>query len=130
MQDITYDVRIYKTDVYKGAKLTTYYVRWKVGAKRWKEAYRIKAQAASFEAQLRAAASAGEAFDVKTGRPVAWRQATNRLTWYDFACAYADMKWKDASAKHRADIACSYLPPSRCSSAAEVSRTTRRSAEL
>jgi integrase len=105
MQDITYDVRIYKTDVYKGAKLTTYYVRWKVGAKRWKEAYRIKAQAASFEAQLRAAASAGEAFDVKTGRPVAWRQATNRLTWYEFACAYADMKWKDASAKHRADIA-------------------------
>ncbi|GAA4629809.1 hypothetical protein GCM10023196_052670 [Actinoallomurus vinaceus] len=105
MQDMTYDVRIYKTDVYKGAKVTTYYVRWKVGSKHWKEPYRVEAQAASFEAQLRAAASAGEAFDVRTGRPVSWCQATNRMSWYSFACAYADVKWKDASAKHRADIA-------------------------
>ena len=27
------------------------------------------------------------------------------MSWYSFACAYADVKWKDASAKHRADIA-------------------------
>ena len=28
----TYDVRIYKTEVWKGKQTTTYYVRWKVGA--------------------------------------------------------------------------------------------------
>ena len=27
------------------------------------------------------------------------------MSWYDFATSYIDMKWKDASAKHRADIA-------------------------
>jgi hypothetical protein len=27
------------------------------------------------------------------------------MTWYEFACAYTDMKWKKASAKYRKDIA-------------------------
>ena len=27
------------------------------------------------------------------------------MTWYEFACAYADMKWKAASAKYRNNIA-------------------------
>lgn len=33
MENITYDVRLYKMDVYVGAKVTTYKVRWKVGPK-------------------------------------------------------------------------------------------------
>ncbi len=36
---------------------------------------------------------------------MAWKQTINHMSWYEFACDYADMKWKDASAKHRADIA-------------------------
>jgi anti-sigma regulatory factor (Ser/Thr protein kinase) len=52
MQDITYDVRIYKTHVYKGKKVTTYYVRWKTGGKSWKEPYRSAAQADSFRSSL------------------------------------------------------------------------------
>ena len=31
MDNITYDVRIWKTEIYKGAKVTTYRVRWKTG---------------------------------------------------------------------------------------------------
>ena len=31
MDNITYDVRVYKTEVYKGKTVTTYYVRWKAG---------------------------------------------------------------------------------------------------
>ncbi|MER7505943.1 tyrosine-type recombinase/integrase [Nonomuraea pusilla] len=48
----------------------------------------------------------GEAFSLLTGEPVSWNR-TKRATmsWYDFACAYVDMKWKAASAKHRAGIA-------------------------
>lgn len=34
----TYDVRVYRTEVYKGSEVTTYWVRWKVGARLWKEA--------------------------------------------------------------------------------------------
>ena len=31
MDNITYNVRIWKTEVYKGAKVTTHKVRWKTG---------------------------------------------------------------------------------------------------
>lgn len=106
MQDITYDVRIYKTDVYEGRTVTTYYVRWRTADKRWKEAYRNSAQAESFRSSLMSAARNGEAFELVTGRPVSWQRATTAdMSWYDFACAYVDMKWKDASAKYRHDIA-------------------------
>lgn len=105
MQDITYDVRIYKTEVYTGKTVTTYYVRWKVGGRPWREPFRIKAQAESFQAELRTASRKGEAFDVATGRPVSWGRVGGEMSWYEFACAYVDMKWKDASAKYRHDIA-------------------------
>ena len=40
MEDgITYDVRVYRTEVYKGAKVTTYWVRWKVGGEVRKEPF-------------------------------------------------------------------------------------------
>ncbi len=34
MDGVTYDVRVYKTEVYKGKRVTTYKVRWKVRADR------------------------------------------------------------------------------------------------
>jgi hypothetical protein len=74
MDNITYSVRIWKTETYKGVKVTTYKVRWKTGTKRWKRPFRAKAQAASFEAELRSAASRGEAFDTTTGQPISWGQ--------------------------------------------------------
>src|SRR6266536_1467597 len=108
MEDITYNVRVYKTKVYKGAKVTTYYVRWKVGPREWTEPHRNAAQADSFRSALLTVARNGEAFSLTTGRPVFWqREEDDRkdMSWYDFACAYTDMKWKSASAKYRKDIA-------------------------
>jgi len=29
--DSTYDIRVYRTEVYKGARVTTYRVRWRAG---------------------------------------------------------------------------------------------------
>jgi hypothetical protein len=99
-------VRIWKTETYKGAKVTTYKVRWQTGGtKRWKKPFRAKVQAASFEAELRSAASRGEAFDLTTGQPVSWGRVGDNLSWYDFCVSYVDMKWKDSSAHHRANIA-------------------------
>jgi hypothetical protein len=40
-----------------------------------------------------------------TGRPTAWEREKTQTTWYEFACTYTDMKWKQASAKYRKDIA-------------------------
>jgi hypothetical protein len=73
MDNITYDARIWKTEIYQGAKVTTYKVRWKTGtAKPWKEPFRhsTQAKAESFRSSLLAAARKGEAFDIATGRPV------------------------------------------------------------
>ena len=105
MDNITYDVRIWKTEIYKGAKVTTYRVKWKTGPRRWKQPFRTKAQAASFEAELRSAARKGEAFDITTGRPVSWGREDNDMSWYEFCVSYVDMKWKVSSAHHRENIA-------------------------
>ena len=101
----TYDVRVYRTEVYKGRAVTTHRVRWKVGAKLCKEGFRTAAQADSFRSALLTAARKGETFSLATGRPVAWDRVKADTTWYEFACSYADMKWKQASAKYRKDIA-------------------------
>ena len=101
----TFDVRVYRTEVYKGAEVTTYKVRWKVGARLWKEGFRNAAQADSFRSSLLTATRKGEAFSLTTGRPTAWEREKAQITWYEFACTYVDMKWKQASAKYRKDIA-------------------------
>lgn len=101
----TYDVRVYRTEVYKGVRVTTYRVRWKTGYRPWREGFRTAAQADSFRSALLTAARKGEAFSLTTGRPTAWERAKADISWYDFACAYVDMKWKQASAKYRKDIA-------------------------
>jgi integrase len=105
MENITYDVRIWKPEVYRGAKVTTYTVRWKAGGRRWKQPFRVKAQADSFAAELRTAARKGEAFDTTTGRPVSWGRVGNDMSWYDFCVSYVDMKWKSSAAHQRANIA-------------------------
>src|SRR5215468_1179671 len=101
----TYDARVYRTEVYKGKKTTTYHVRWKVGDKLWREGFRTAAQADSFRSALLTAARKGEVFSLATGRPAAWERTKADTTWYEFACLYVDMKWKQASAKYRKDIA-------------------------
>jgi len=105
MENITYDVRVWKTEVYRGTKLTTYTVRWKVGDRAWKQPFRVKAQADSFQAELRAATRRGEAFDVTTGRPISWGRITKNVSWYDFCVSYVDMKWKRSAAHRRSNIA-------------------------
>jgi integrase len=101
----TFDARVYQTEVYKGRQVTTYWVRWKVGDRLWKEPFRTVAQADSFRSSLLTAARKGEAFSLVTGRPVTWQRERHATGWYEFACVYADMKWKQASAKYRKDIA-------------------------
>src|SRR6516225_608104 len=101
----TYDARVYRTEVYRGKAVTTYHVRWKVGGKLWREGFRTAAQADSFRSALLTAARKGEIFSLATGRPVTWERTKADTTWYEFACLYVDMKWKQASAKYRKDIA-------------------------
>jgi len=101
----TFDVRVYRTEMYRGVKVTTYRVRWKVGKREWRQGFRSAAQADSFRSALLTAARRGEAFSLATGRPTAWEREKAAASWYELACTYVDMKWKQASAKYRKDIA-------------------------
>ena len=69
MDNITYDVRIWKTKIYKGGRSPPTKSGGRPDPRPWKQPFRTKAQAASFEAELRSAARRGEAFDITTGRP-------------------------------------------------------------
>lgn len=103
--DTSYDARVYRTEVYRGSEVTTYRVRWKVGGRLCREGFRTAALADSFRSSLLTAARKGDSFSVDTGRPTAWDRNRAETTWYEFACRYVDMKWKQASAKYRKDIA-------------------------
>jgi integrase len=103
--DTTYDVRVYKTEVYRGTRATSHTVRWKTAQRPWRRTFRNAAQADVFRAELLAAARKGEAFNVDIGEPVSWQRDEPGMTWYEFACGYVDMKWKTASAKYRRAIA-------------------------
>lgn len=69
MNGATYDVRVYKTEVYRGANVTTYTVRWRTGPKTWRAPFRTSAHADSFRSSLLTAARNGEAFSLAAGRP-------------------------------------------------------------
>ena len=101
----TYDVRIYRTEVYKGARVMTYNVRWKTGSKLWKQPFRNAAQADSYRSSLLTAARKGEVFSTETGRPVSWQRDESPTTWYDLALSYAAAKWPYASPNYRRPIA-------------------------
>lgn len=101
----TYEVRVWRTKVYEGAKGKTYTVRWKVAGREWPLTFKTSALADSFRSELLSAARKGEAFDVETGRPVSWERNHKDASWYEFACAYTDLKWKSAAATYRRSIA-------------------------
>ncbi|GLZ36332.1 integrase [Lentzea sp. NBRC 105346] len=99
--ETTYDVRFWKTDVYRGEKTTTYKVRWTVAGKPFKRPHKTAALANSFRSELVAAAKRGEAFYVGTGLPVSMDRQDVTTTWFTFASDYAAMKWPNLAANSR-----------------------------
>jgi integrase len=98
----TYNVRIWKTKVYKGKRVTSHYVRWCVDGIEFKNPFRTSAQADSFRADLLSAARKGEAFFVDTGLPVSLAQRQRRdISWFAYACSYVDHKWPRAAVTTR-----------------------------
>ncbi len=47
------------------------------------------------------AARQGEAFDVESGLPISMSRTTREMSWYEFACAFVDMKWPRVAATTR-----------------------------
>jgi integrase len=103
--DVTFDVRVYRTEIYKGAKVTTYKVRWKVGTRLFKTPFRNAAQADSFRSSLLMAARRGESFSLETGRPLSWMRGEPQKSWFDLVLGYSAAKWPYAAPNHRRSIA-------------------------
>lgn len=113
MTETTYDVRIWSIEQRKGKHKTTYRVSWKAGRQTpFKRSFDTKGLAATFHAKLRSAAKEGVSFDLATGLPVTMLQATESLSWHEFACMYVDMKWPDISPSHRRSTVQSLTPVS------------------
>jgi integrase len=104
-EDTTYDVRVYKIEVYKGAKVITYRVRWKTAHRLCKEGFRNRAQADSFRSSLLTAARKGEAFSLSTGQPISWKRDDSGVSWYALTLDYTAAKWPHAAPNHRKSIA-------------------------
>ncbi|WP_017974407.1 tyrosine-type recombinase/integrase [Actinopolyspora halophila] len=107
MTETTYDVRVWQLKVRKNSrgKVTSYGVRWIVATEEFYESFKNKAQAESFRSDLVSAARKGEAFRVDTGLPVSMSRTVEEMSWFDFACAYVDMKWPEQSGNSRKGIA-------------------------
>jgi integrase len=103
--DTTYNVRIWELQVNAGARKTTYTVRWKVDKREFPRTFSTRALADGFRSDLITAARKGEAFDRATGLPVSMVRRDNDMSWFDFACAYVDMKWHGAAGNSRKGVA-------------------------
>ena len=100
--DLSYDVRIWTVEIRNGARRTTYRVRWFVGASSFTEQFVTRKLADSFRAGLLQAASRGESFDRRTGRPrseAVLARADRR--WVEVAREFIDDHWDDFSPRHR-----------------------------
>lgn len=103
--ELSYDVRIYKTRVRKGKRRNTYGVRWAVAGEEQHQTFATSKLAESFRSELVTAARKGVAFDKRTGLPESMARVLNRRTWYEHATDFVDVKWPHASARHRKNIA-------------------------
>jgi site-specific recombinase XerD len=106
--ETSFDVRISET--FQIAKLAngkfSYRVRWRVAREPHGKSFANKTLAKNERSKLLSAVGRGEAFYVDTGRPISEaRAAASKVTFYEFACEYADMKWPRGAANSRRSTA-------------------------
>jgi len=101
----TYDVRIWALIRTKGARSTTYTVRWVVGGHRWQRTFSTAKLAEGFRTGLVVATREGVAFQTATGLPATSQPDAVPRSWLEHAMDYVCMKWPAASPRHRKGIA-------------------------
>lgn len=101
----SYDVRVWAINTYKGARRSTYTVRWQAGAARHQRTFPTRKLAESFRSKLLTAANQGEPFDPRSGLPLSLVESKAQVSWYEHACGFIDLKWTYISPRHRKSIA-------------------------
>lgn len=102
---LTYDVRVWSIQPYKGQRRTTYKVRWEVAGKERKRSFQTRKLAESFRSTLVTSTTTGRAFDISSGLPESMARQATQITWYDHAREFSAMKWPRAAAKSRRSVA-------------------------
>jgi integrase len=111
---LTYDVRVWGIRKIPAAQgKMKHQVRWIVAGKVRYQTFDGSALANGHQAKLRTAANEGQPFDIDTGLPLSMvpkekeAEAQEDLgpTWYEFAVAYSDVKWKQSAPGSRRGIA-------------------------
>jgi integrase len=104
----SYKVSFWKTEIREGKRKTVHLVRWTVDGKHneFKKPFSTSTLAESFRSDLVSAARKGEPFHITKGLPASMlRETKTVVSWYEHACAYADMKWPDSAPKSRVGVA-------------------------
>jgi hypothetical protein len=101
----SHNVRFWEIRPRKTAKGSSWTVRWTVQGREKSATLAKKAQAERYRSKLMQAADRGDAFDVETGLPDSMVREVSSVTWYQHACAFADMRWPKVAAKGRISIA-------------------------
>jgi len=101
----TFAVRIWALIRNKGARSTTYTVRWVASGHRWQRTFSTAKLADGFRTDLLVATREGVAFRVDTGLPVTMQPSHAARTWLDHSMEYVRVKWTAASPRHRKGIA-------------------------
>lgn len=102
---VTYDVRVWSIRRYRGARGTTYPVKWNVAGKRHQRTFATHRLAESFRTDLMIAAREGVPFHLDGGLPATMQVAEPAPTWLEHAMRYVKVKWPSASPRHRRGIA-------------------------
>jgi integrase len=97
----SYNIKVHELQSRADRKGRPWRLRWTVDSRRFERRYVTKALADNFRAKLLRAMRAGEPFDEATGLPESEVRARMKVTWYEHARAYAEMKWPAAAAKSR-----------------------------
>lgn len=100
---LSYNVRFWRIET-RGRATPSYRVRWVVAGHRHDESFVKSGLAESFRAQLMAAASKGEGFDVDTGLPQSLLRKRRDVSFLCHCQEFVAAAWKDAAAKSRVSI--------------------------
>lgn len=111
MTETSYDVKVWKIEIYRGARATSYRVRWTVAGHRHGESFLTMPLADAYRSDLVRAARQGEAFVIETGRPVSMDRAERKVNWVVFARQYVAMKWPALAPNSRRNTARALTTP-------------------
>jgi integrase len=100
----SHNVRFWEIRPRKTANGESWTVRWTVDGREKSVTLARKAQADRHRSRLMQAADRGEAFDSDTGLPDSMAREASSVTWYQHACAFADVRWPKLAAKGRISL--------------------------